>query len=252
MKKVNCDLVELKATLITPGVIVIILCIFHLPIAVKLRPYQMMFHHQRRPKSRCTGTSTYWLKKGSVCNPYSSLARGVWLCGYSQGQCVSHLQQCVAVCGWAVCWWEWWRWRWGWRWWRWKDCSGPRCLPWAGARGREGGAVQGCPHMSACSADESEQQQTLHTHAHTHSMLGAWQASYTVSAMQSNISQKKCLKCPRNELSVFFISQLGPCIGTQKKNWRFLLWQHITALILWVQLFPCCWWQCLSFDLLTV
>lgn len=43
--------------------------------------------------------------------------------------------------------------------------------------------------MSACSADGSEQQHTLHTH----SMHGAGQASYTVSDMQFNISQKTVL-----------------------------------------------------------
>lgn len=94
---------------------------------------------------------------------------------------------------------------------RWKACSGPRCLPWAGARGREGGAVQGCPHMSACSVDGSEQQQTLHIHTYTQSMHGAGQASCKVSAMQLEISQKKqCLKCPKYDklYSTTFLSRL--------------------------------------------
>lgn len=41
---------------------------------------------------------------------------------------------------------------------------------------------------------------TLHTHTHAHSMHGAGQASYTVSAMQFDISHnKQCLKCPKSE-----------------------------------------------------
>lgn len=79
--------------------------------------------------------------------------------------------------------------------------------------------MQGCPHMSACSADGSEQQHTLHTH----SMHGAGQASYIISAMQFNISQKQCLKCTKDEGQYFLLENTGEQLACVVSCTHFLM-----------------------------